>query len=140
MLTWEEWQEKSRSSLTAAQILLEQNQPVEAASRTYYAAYQMVTAVLVKLKLSPRSEYGNWAHHETREMYLTHICHKADLSYKDRMALTHLRSSFWTLLTTRYKADYGFDEEIDLHHSRALWRDAKRLIKFLENLIQRGML
>ena len=126
--------------MTAAQILLEHDQPVEAASRTYYAAYQMVTAVLVKLKLNPRSEYGNWSHHETRKMYLTHICHKADLNYKDRAALNHLRAGFWTLLSTRYKADYDLDKNIDLHHSRTLWRDANRLVRLLENLIQRGVL
>jgi len=68
MLTWEQWQEKSRSSLEAAQILLERNKPVEAASRAYYAAYQMVTAVLIKLHLVPRSAYGNWSHHETVDM------------------------------------------------------------------------
>lgn len=126
--------------MAAAQILLERNKPVEAASRAYYAAYQMVTAVLIKFKLSPRSEYGNWAHHETQDMYLTHICHKANLSYKDRVALSHLRSSFWTLLATRYKADYGPDKEIDLYQARILWRNANRLARLLENLIQRGVL
>jgi len=83
MPTWEEWQEKSKSSLAAALILLEHDQPIEAASRSYYAAYQMVTAVLVKLKLSPRSEYGNWGHHETVEMYRTHICQKVDLGFNE---------------------------------------------------------
>jgi uncharacterized protein (UPF0332 family) len=140
VLTWEEWQAKSKSSLTAAQILLEHGKPVEAASRAYYAAYQMVTAVLIKHKLSPRSEYGNWAHLETQDMYLAHICHKADLSYKDRVALTHLRSSFWTLLITRYKADYGPDKNIDMPLSRFLWRESSKLVKYLESLIKRGAL
>jgi uncharacterized protein (UPF0332 family) len=72
MLNWEQWSEKSKSSLEAAQILLERDKPVEAASRAYYAAYQMVTAVLVRLNLSPRDAFGNWAHRETVEMYQTH--------------------------------------------------------------------
>jgi uncharacterized protein (UPF0332 family) len=84
VLTWEQWQEKSRSSLEASRILLQNNKSVEAASRAYYAAYQMVTGVLIKLKLTPRGEYGNWAHQETQEMYRTHICQKADLGYKKR--------------------------------------------------------
>ncbi len=100
----------------------------------------MVTAVLIKHKLSPRSEYGNWAHHETVEMYRTHICQKAGLSYKDKAALNSLKSGFRTLLITRYKADYGPEKDIDLHHSHKLWREANRLAKLLEHLIQRGAL
>jgi len=140
MLTWEEWQEKSRSSLTAAQILLEHDKPVESASRSYYAAYQMVTAVLTKLKLRPRSKYGNWAHHETVEMYRIHICQKADWGYKEKAALTKLRPFFWALLIKRYQADYDLDKSIDMLLSRTLYRDANRLIRLLENLIKRGLL
>ena len=70
MSTWEQWQEKSENSLEASRILLENNKPVEAASRAYYAAYQMVTAVLIKLILTPRGEFGNWSHHETGAMLI----------------------------------------------------------------------
>ena len=125
MLTWEQWLEKPESSLEASRILLENNKPIEAASRAYYAAYQMVTAVLIKLKLNPRSEFGNWSHHETGEMYRTHICQKADLGYKEKNALLKLRPSFRYLLKNRYKADYGFDKDIDIPVSQVLWRDAK---------------
>jgi len=140
MLTWEEWQEKSRSSLVAAQILLEHDKPVEAASRSYYAAYQMVTAVLLKINLSPRDAFGNWAHDETQKMYLIHICQKADLEYKEKAALIRLRADFWNLLLTRYKADYGLDKKIDLLMSQSFWRAANKLVKLLENLIKRGIL
>ncbi len=140
MLTWEEWQTKSASSLAAARILLEHDKPVEAASRAYYAAYQMVTAALIKFKLSPRSEYGNWAHHETQDMYLTHICQKTVLEYKEKTVLTKLRSAFWNLLLRRYQADYGPDKGIDMLLARSLWRDASKLVKLLEDLIKRGVL
>jgi uncharacterized protein (UPF0332 family) len=79
MLTWKEWYEKAISSLDASQILMENNKPAEAISRAYYAAYQMVTSVLIKLKLNPRTEFGNWSHHETQIMYRTHICNKRGL-------------------------------------------------------------
>ncbi len=46
-----------KKSLAASRILLENDKPFEAASRVYYAAYQMVTGVLTKLKLTLRSEY-----------------------------------------------------------------------------------
>jgi uncharacterized protein (UPF0332 family) len=140
MLTWEQWQEKSKSSLDASQILLANQKPIEAASRAYYAAYQMVTGVLIKLKLDPRSEFGNWSHQETQEMYRTHICQKANLGYKEKTALLKLRLGFQYLLKTRYKADYDLDKDIDMPVSQAHWRDANRLIKLLENLIKRGML
>jgi uncharacterized protein (UPF0332 family) len=119
---------------------LENQKPIEAASRAYYAAYQMVTGVLIKLKLDPRSEFGNWSHYETQEMYRTHICQKADLGYKEKTVLLKLRLSFQYLLKTRYKADYGLDKDIDIPVSQSLWRDANRLIKLLENLIKRGVL
>jgi len=137
MLTWEQWQEKN-SSLEAARILLENHKPVDAASRAYYAAYQMVTAVLLKMKLSPRDEFGNWSHLETLEMYRTHICQKADLGHKEKSALINLRSSFRNLLLKRYAADYGFDKGIDMALSQTLWRDAGRLVRLLGNLIKKG--
>jgi uncharacterized protein (UPF0332 family) len=140
MLTWEQWQEKSKSSLEASRILLENNKPVEAASRTYYAAYQMVTALLIKLKLDPRSEYGNWAHQETQEMYRVHICQKADLGFKEKNALSKLRNDFLALLVNRRDADYGIDKSINILLAQTLWRDSNRLIKLLQNLIERGVL
>jgi len=140
VLQWEQWQEKSASSLEAARILLENQKPVEAASRAYYAAYQMVTAVLIKFMLSPRGEFGNWSHQETQDMFLFHICQKADLRYKEKVVLISLRSSFRNLLIKRYAADYGFDKGIDMALSQTLWRDAGRLVRLLENLIKKGAL
>jgi uncharacterized protein (UPF0332 family) len=58
----EQWLEKSESLLEASRILLENNKPVEAVSRAYYAAYQMVTGVRIKRNLSLRDEFGNWSH------------------------------------------------------------------------------
>jgi hypothetical protein len=140
MLTWEQWQEKSKSSLAASRILLENDKPVEAASRAYYAAYQMVTGVLIKLKLSPRAEFGNWSHEETRDMYRIHICQKAGLGYKERNALTKLRNDFWLLLINRRNADYGIDGNIDVSLARTMWRNSNRLFVLLQNLIERGVL
>jgi len=140
VLTWEQWLEKSESSLEASRILLENNKPVEAASRTYYAAYQMVTGVLIKLKLDPRSEFGNWSHYETQEMYRTHICRKTNLNYKDRRALSTLCMGFQNLFIARHKADYGLDQSINTLLARTLWRDANRLVRLLENLTKRGVL
>jgi len=140
VLTWEQWQQKSNDSLEASRILLEHQKPVKAASCAYYAAYQMVTGVLIKMKLNPRNEYGNWSHLETLEMYRTHICQKADLGHKEKSTLISLRSSFRNLLFKRYAADYGFDKGIDMILSRTLWRDASRLVRLLENLIKIGAL
>jgi uncharacterized protein (UPF0332 family) len=140
VLSFEQWKSKSKSSLAAARILLEHDQPVEAASRAYYAAYQMVTGVLFRLKLSPRSDLGNWAHRDTVEMYRTHICQKADLQYKEKWVLKSLLSKFRHLLETRYLADYGETTTLDLPLAQSLWRDANQLVKLLEQLIKRGLL
>jgi uncharacterized protein (UPF0332 family) len=140
MLTWIEWRDKSQSSLAAAEILLAHGRPVEAASRAYYAAYQMVTAALLKLRLAPRTEYGNWSHHETVEMYRTHLCKKASLGFKEKRALTSLYLKFNTLLRLRYLADYGDASQIDVTVAQNSWRDASRISGLLNSLVQRGLL
>jgi uncharacterized protein (UPF0332 family) len=140
VLTWEQWRQKSKSSLEAGRILLERNKPVEAASRSYYAAYQMVTGVLLKLGLNPRSSYGNWSHHETLEMYQTHVCKKVNLGFREQQALKNLFRKFRALLGTRYLADYGDSSVITLSSAQSLWRDANRLVSLLSSLIQRGLL
>ena len=140
MLAWQEWREKSKSSLEAAKILLEKDKPVEAASRSYYAAYQMVTGVLMRLKLDPRSEYGNWSHYDTQEMYRTHICQKADLGFKEKRALKNLVQAFRTLLKMRTMADYGTTSTVNQSLVLSLWRDANRMVNLLTSLIKRGLL
>ena len=140
MLAWQEWREKSKSSLEAAQVLLENDKPVEAASRAYYAAYQMVTGVLIRLNLDPRSEYGNWSHQDTQEMYRVHLCQKADLGFKEKRALKSAVPKFYALLETRYLADYGDASKIILPIAKSYWRDANRLVSLLNSLIQRGLL
>jgi uncharacterized protein (UPF0332 family) len=140
MLAWEQWREKSQSSLEAARILLQNNKPVEAAGRAYYAAYQMVTAVLLRLKLNPRGDYGNWSHQETVKMYHTHICRKIDLGFKEKHALKRLLLKFQTLLETRYLADYGDTSTIVVSVAESHWRDASRITSLLSTLIRKGLL
>jgi uncharacterized protein (UPF0332 family) len=140
VLVWKQWREKSASSLEAAQILLERNKPVEAASRSYYAAYQMVTGVLLKLSLNPRSSYGNWSHHETLDMYQTHICKKAKWGFREQQALKRSFHKLRTLLETRYLADYGDPSTVVLSLAQSHWRDANRLVSLLNSLIRRGQL
>lgn len=140
MLTWEHWREKSKSSLDAAQVLLERKKPVEAASRAYYGAYQMVTAVLIRFNLRPREAFGNWSHHETVEMYQTHVCKKAGLGFREQQALKRLFSELRILMETRYLADYGDSSNIVLSLAISHWREANRLVSLLNSLIRRGLL
>ena len=141
MLTWEQWREKSTSSLEAAQILLERDMPIEAASRAYYAAYQMVTAVLIRFNLSPRDAFGNWSHLDTVEMYQTHVCKKASLGFRNQRALKRLLPQFRTLMEIRYLADYGDHSKTTAFSSvPSLWRDANRLVSLLNALIRTGLL
>jgi uncharacterized protein (UPF0332 family) len=140
MLNWEQWREKSESSLEAAQILLERGKPVEAASRAYYAAYQMTTAVLIRLNLSPREAFGNWAHRETLKMYQIHICQKSDLGFKEKRTLKNLLPKFLALLEARYLSDYGDASKMNLNLATSHWRVASLLFSILNALIKRGLL
>ena len=140
MLKLEQWQEKSESSLEASRILLENNKPVEAVSRVYYAAYQMVTGVLIKLGLDPRTAYGNWSHHETIKMYRVHICQKAGLGPREKNALKNLLPKLRHLLERRAEADYSVLSITDLSLVKSHLRDSKRLVDLLKSLILRGLL
>jgi len=140
MLTWEQWREKSQSSLEAAQILLEHDKPVEAASRSYYAAYQMTTAVLIRLNLSPRDAFGNWSHRETLKLYQIHICPKSDLSFKEKRALKNLLPKFLALLEARYLSDYGDSSKMSPSLAASHWRVASLLVSLLNSFIKRGLL
>jgi len=124
----------------AAQILIDSNKPVEAVSRAYYAAYQMVTGTLVKLNLNPRTEQGNWAHQETIKMYRIHICHKTGLGSKEKNALMNLLPKFRHLLERRIEADYGVPTITDMPLIKSHWRDANRLVSLVKSLIKRGLL
>jgi uncharacterized protein (UPF0332 family) len=140
VLTYKQWQEKSESSLEASQILIDHEKPVEAVSKAYYAVYQMVTDVLVKLNLNPRTEQGNWAHQETIKMYRIHICQKAGLGPKEKNALRNLMPQFLMLLRRRARADYGVPLPADLSRVKSQWRDANRQVSLLKSLIKRGLL
>jgi uncharacterized protein (UPF0332 family) len=140
VLKSEQWQEKSESSLEASRILLENNKPVEAVSRASYAAYQMVTGVLIKLNLDPRTAYGNWSHHETIKMYRAHICQRAGLGPKEKNALRNLLPKLRHLPERRAEADYSVLSITDLSLVKSHWRDAKRLVCPLKSLLMRGLL
>jgi uncharacterized protein (UPF0332 family) len=140
VLSFEQWHEKSESSLEAAKILVEHDKPVEALSRAYYAVYQMVTGMLIKLNLNPRSEQGNWAHFDTLEMYRIHICRKTNLGHKEKNALRNLLPKFRLLLQIRARADYGVPQPTDLSRVKSHWRDANRQVSLLKSLIKRGLL
>jgi len=73
-------------------------------------------------------------------MYRTHICQKVDLEHKEKQALIHLRLKFRGLLETRYLADYGDTRSINLSRAKLYWRDANRLVKLLNSLVERGLL
>jgi uncharacterized protein (UPF0332 family) len=140
MLSWEEWQEKAESSLEAARILLENDKPIEAVNRAYYAAYQMVTGILIKIGQTPRSDWGNWSHQETQDVFDARICRRRHLPRKAQMALKQQRSAFQYLLLVRYKVDYGHAGMIDWAVATQLVRAAGHLLDLLKRLIERGWL
>jgi len=140
MLTWGEWQEKAESSLEAACILLDNGKPVEAVNRAYYAAYQTVTGVLIKIGQTPRADWGNWSHDETQILFATRICHRRQLSRKERWTLTQQVPAFKRLLRMRYQADYGQSSLIDAAVAAPLVREAGHLISLSRRFIRGGLL
>jgi len=120
--------------------LLDNGKPVEAVNRAYYAAYQMVTGVLIKIGQTPRQDLGNWSHDDTQILLASRLCRHRRLPYKSRTALKNQIFPFRSLLVMRYHADYGHAGMIDAAVAEPLVGHAGRLLNLLERFIGRGWL
>lgn len=142
MVQWEQWREKAKSSLEAARILLDGGKPIEATSRAYFAAWQMVTAVLRKLNFplptdEQRREWGHWGHSATQELFANQIANRAT---SERGRLQGMKGAFRSLLALRVVADYkdvsGLTPEIAMRQ----YKRAQSIIETLGQLIEWGEL
>jgi len=134
MPSWEQWRELAQDSLQAARALLDQGHTRVAASRAYFAAYQMVTGVLLKLEVTlptnpPRT---NWSHQQTQTLYWRAIAQRRTSKHSQ---LLGLRLAFAELLQTRRTADYRPDLEIEQAETERLVVKAGSLIDILNELI-----
>ncbi len=68
MDAWERWWSMAQGSLNAAQFLERQGEVRSSASRTYYAAYQAATALLLYHGLTPPEGREAWSHETTPEL------------------------------------------------------------------------
>lgn len=65
MEAWEQWREMACESEKAARLAEAGDCPRPAASRYYYAAYQVVTALILYRGLTPPEARDAWSHFET---------------------------------------------------------------------------
>lgn len=67
--SWEQWWEMAQDALASAQILQRHGQIRASASRSYYASYQSVTAILLYQKQIPPNNREAWSHDATPDLF-----------------------------------------------------------------------
>jgi len=132
MPTWQEWREMAESSLADARILLARDQHRGAISRAYYAAYQMVTAILVKLGTTLPAGRNNWDHDTTQILYWYAISNRRTSKHAQLMGL---RIAFNDLLQMRITADYRPHLEVTAEKVGSLVAKAGSLLGVLHELL-----
>ena len=131
MADWQKWREMARESQTAA-IVLEHEQLLRpSASRFYYAAFQISTAVLLYLKLTPPLGEEGWSHASTPEI-LRDLLEPVLKSMDDRRKLARQLSELYKV---RIEADYIGESTVDAKKSQESGRKAKYLVKKLEEIL-----
>lgn len=68
MEAWEKWWRRALDSLDAANLLQAHGHSYSVVSRSYYAAYQAASAVLLYLKTTLPENREAWSHEETPEL------------------------------------------------------------------------
>ena len=113
MANWQKWREMARESQAAAIVLEHDELLRSSASRFYYAAFQISTAVLLYLKLTPPVGEEGWSHASTPEMLREHLEHVLKSMDTRRKLARHLSE----LYKIRIEADYIGDRTFDTKKS-----------------------
>ena len=121
----------ARESQTAAIVLEREKLLRSSASRFYYAAFQMSTAVLLYLGLTPPVGEEGWSHTSTPGILQDHL-EPAVKSRDDRRKIARLLGELYKV---RVEADYIGASSVDATKSHDSARKAKYLVKKLEEIL-----
>ncbi len=130
MEAWERWWNMAQDSLVAAQSLERLGLLRSCASRTYYAAYQAVTALLLYARQVPPAGREAWSHEATPAL-LRSVSDKVLVRPIQRDLEERLKS----LYDLRLIADYQGVEDVEIKQLRAAVRSATFIIKEINDLL-----
>ena len=120
------WAELATENLRAARTLMREGHFRISATRSYYAAYDAVTYVL--LERGPHLVFKHGRNNPPHEKLGTFVDKNLGLRWDDRRQLGPLVS---TLLALRIDAEYHPEEEIDDEGARNAIRDAENALVIL---------
>ena len=122
----------AKDSLVAAIILEREELLRPSASRFYYAAFQASIAVLLYLRLTPPTDEEGWSHITTPSLLREHLEPVIESLDKRRRIAGILQE----LYKLRIEADYIGDCAFDLEKSKDSAKNAKHLVKTMEDILQ----
>ena len=122
--SWEKWWEMAQDALASAQLLQRHGQFRASASRSYYACYQSVTAVLLYQKQTPPDNREAWSHELTLEFIRKQLTLIRAQEQRNDLAARLRR-----LYTLRISADYAGRGEVEEAALTSALRDASYLVK-----------
>ena len=123
----------AQGSLVAAQVLETQAENRSSASRSYFAAYQAATTLLLYAKQKTPKGREAWSHEATPDL-LKNLPEKM-------LAVTmqqNLSARLKDLYDLRLVADYQGDKDIDDDELRAAVRSASFVLKIINGLLPGG--
>jgi uncharacterized protein (UPF0332 family) len=131
MDAWQLWQEMARESEKAARMAELGGCLRSSASRYYYAAYQMVTALLLYRGLTPPPLREAWSHFETPLLLKEQL---APL-IRSRTQRNDMASRFGELYKLRITADYVGRDTLRADKLNGARKDASYLFKIADEIL-----
>ena len=128
---WQRWQGMAIGSITAARQLQSTYEFRSCVSRTYYGAYQIVSAVLLYGGLQPPADREAWSHEDTPRLIIEHWA--PYIKRLDERRDLALRLS--TLYKLRVRADYISTHIFDSRVISPALRDAGYLLKAAQKIL-----
>jgi len=131
MASWQKWQMMADESLTAATILQDAGSQRPSISRYYYAAFQISTATLLYLRLTPPNDAEGWSHVDTPDLIRT----RSEPLVQSRDLRNNLARRLAELYKLRIEADYLGGAEISERKLKLQASSARYVIKFLSEVL-----
>ena len=133
MEAWEKWWQMAQDSLASAQLLQQHGHYRASASRSYYSAYQAVTAILLYQKQTPPDGREAWSHAATpehmRNMSETALSHNAGKEVALRLEASY---------ELRIVADYIGAVDMEESKLKASLKDTGFIIKLAREILPKG--
>lgn len=130
MEAWERWWLMAHGSLAASKLLIDGGQFRSSASRSYYAAYQASSAVLLYMGTTPPEDREAWSHEATPGLLRQRLGPVLTRSQCFDMA-----RRLGLLYKLRVEADYISIDGAESKTAAAALKDASFMVKVVREIL-----